>query len=94
MYRFWNEEAIAAVDNHVDQIGTSVANAVIDLIEEKEIPMNIEVPYDLEEGTSLLKSIRGVLMALLLLHRIFFETQGNIIKNVKILENQLTNCKK
>ena len=53
MYRFWNEEAIAAVDNHVDQIGTSVANAVIDLIEEKEIPMNIEVPYDLEEGTSL-----------------------------------------
>ena len=49
----WNEEAIAAVDNHVDQIGTSVANAVIDLIEEKEIPMNIEVPYDLEEGTSL-----------------------------------------
>ena len=53
MYRFWNEEAIAAVDNPVDQIGTSVANAVIDLIEEKEIPMNIEVPYDLEEGTSL-----------------------------------------
>ena len=53
MYRFWNEEAIAAVDNHVDQIGTSVANAIIDLIEEKEIPMNIEVPYDLEEGTSL-----------------------------------------
>ena len=30
-----------------------MANAVIDLIEEKEIPMNIEVPYDLEEGTSL-----------------------------------------
>ena len=53
MYRFWNEEAIAAVDNHVDQIGMSVANAVIDLIEEKEIPLNIEVPYDLEEGTSL-----------------------------------------
>ena len=53
MYRFWNEDAIAAVDNHVDQIGMSVANAVIDLIEEKEIPMNIEVPYDLEEGTSL-----------------------------------------
>ena len=53
MYRFWNEDAIAAVDNHVDQIGMSVANAIIDLIEEKEIPMNIEVPYDLEEGTSL-----------------------------------------
>ena len=39
MYRFWNEDAIAAVDNHVDQIGMSVANAVIDLIEEKEITM-------------------------------------------------------
>ncbi len=25
----------------------------VDLIEEKEIPLNIEVPYDLEEGTSL-----------------------------------------
>ena len=28
-------------------------SAIIDLIEEKEIPMNIEVPYDLEDGTSL-----------------------------------------
>ena len=53
MYRFWNEEAIAAVDNHVDQIGASVADAIIDLIEGKTIPRDIEVPYDLEEGTSL-----------------------------------------
>lgn len=53
MYRFWNEEAIAAVDNHVELIGASVANAVIDLIEGRKIPWDIEVPYDLEEGTSL-----------------------------------------
>lgn len=53
MYRFWNEEAIAAVDNHVEQIGISVANAIIDRIEEKKIPKDIEVAYDLEEGTSL-----------------------------------------
>ena len=34
-------------------------------------------------------------MALLFLHRIFFKTQGNIIKkNVKNPKNQLTNCKK
>ena len=32
-----------------DYLGVSKS----DLIEEKEIPMNIEVPYDLEEGTSL-----------------------------------------
>ena len=53
MYRFWNEEAIAAVDNHVDQIGISVADAIIDRIEGKEIPTDIEVAYDLEEGKSL-----------------------------------------
>ncbi len=53
MYRFWNEEAIAAVDNHADQIGISVADAIIDRIEGKEIPKDIEVSYDLEEGKSL-----------------------------------------
>ncbi len=53
MYRFWNEEAIAAVDNHVEQIGASAADAVIDLIEGRKIPEDTEVSYDLEEGTSL-----------------------------------------
>lgn len=53
MYRFWNEEAIAAVNNHTDQIGRSVADAIIDLIEGKEVCRDTEVSYEMEEGNSL-----------------------------------------